>query len=324
MTVVWVSRAASVSSGRSGEARGRAESAGGVGRNRGRGCARPSLPSRGRAGRRCGSRGGRVAEEEAQLEAVGQEAGPLALREQDAVGDTARAEAIGAAAAGGGVEVGAEVERERAQARPARFGVRCVQEPAAVLLPFARLDRLLALEGEVAERLAERRDDVVDDVARSAGRAEVPEGAAIGFPLLFEPLPLGANHPREEARLRETALQLELHERLGEGVAEEGAVAELEHVRPPLSPRRPPGRGGASRAARRRAARGARGGRGQSRRCAKRRRTPSASWRAFDGVSGSFANEARRAAGSESVAQPGPALPLRRRGRPGAARSTSP
>jgi hypothetical protein len=167
--------------------------------------------------------GGGIAEEEAELVAVGEEGDALAGGLEDAEGDAAGAESIGAAAAVGGVEVDADGDRPGADVR----AVGGDHAPAAVFFAFGGADLGLRCEGGVAEESGEGFEDVGGDAAVAALVAEGAELAAVDLPGVGEGPGVFAG-AAEELSLGELVFELELDEGLRERRAEEGAVVEAE------------------------------------------------------------------------------------------------
>src|SRR5690606_16064831 len=118
-------------------------------------------------------------EEDAQLLAVGEKPDALVLGEKHALGDARRAEAKRASRPVRRVEIGARVDRPRAQTGAV---VSSFEEPAAVLVPFARTHRSGAATRAIPEALDERLEDVMRDARLTAPIAELAKLPPVDFP----------------------------------------------------------------------------------------------------------------------------------------------
>jgi hypothetical protein len=176
---------------------------------------------------------GRIAKQQPQLFAVGQQSGPFALGAQHPLGDQAWAEAVSAAPAAGCVEVDAEARGPNAQrGTPIVRG----QQPAAVLRSLAGDHGFLPGQMEVAQGFDQRLDDVGQDAPVAALLSQYPELAPVYLPAVIQEARLRADARRQQGAFVEVLPELEFDEGLGQGRPEEAAVAKVEGHRPGVSP----------------------------------------------------------------------------------------
>ena len=176
---------------------------------------------------------GRVGYQEAQLDAVGEQAEALAGGQQDALCNPQMTETIGPAALRWRVEVFIEQGGPDTQLALAIGGR---EEVAAGLEVFAGLNRVGRIDLTVPHELDDRLDDLVADAQGAAAGGQLAEVAAVDLPPLAELLALLASRLGEELAIGELFLQLKSYERLGKRWPLELAVGEIKrHCQPPGS-----------------------------------------------------------------------------------------
>jgi len=178
-----------------------------------------------------GVRPGRIREQDAQFDPVGQETHSLARSEQDPLGDADGAEPIGPTPPGRGIQILFKTRGPYPQATAIGIG----QQKPAGFAPFSSGDFGCRRHPDIAQPLDQRLDDMISHPFRPAPGDQLAQHAPIDFPAFLQRPALIAGGPGDQAQSSQVVFQVELDVGLGEDGPDERSVSQkiIRHDAPP-------------------------------------------------------------------------------------------